>query len=141
MSISSIKPYFSSRFSSFGYTEWTDGFGEDNIPSTIIDKCFFQKFRGASGRGISQESFEMSASFEVKFFLKGFSDPYSAIDLGLVEAESIIAKVLNLKDYKDAGITGLFFDSFSVDPYELKENDNIVVVTLNFNILVFNCIS
>ena len=141
MSIAQIKPYFSSKLTALGYEEWPDGFGEDNIPSTILDLSFHQRFIRASGGPVNQESFEMLVNHQIKFYLKGFNDPASAIDQGLVQSQSIIAEILNLSDYTTAGIKGLFFDSFTVEPLDEVQNDNIIVATLNFNILVFNCIS
>lgn len=141
MSVIFIKPYFSSKLSALGYEEWGDGFGDDNIPSTLLDQSFHQRTLSAQSAGINQESFEMDVSHQVKVFFKGFNDPAKAIDEGLVACESLIASILNLKDYTDAGIYGVFFNSFSIDPYDDAKNDNIVVATLNFSIIVYVCIS
>ena len=141
MSISFIKPYFSSKLIAAGYEEWPDGFGEDNIPSTVLDKSFHQRFISADSRAINQESFEMVVRHEIKVFIKGFNNPASAIDEGLVAGQTIVADCLNLADYLAAGVKALFFDGFTVDPYDAIENDNIIVLTLTFSVRVYNCIS
>lgn len=141
MSIAAIKPYFSSKLVALGFEEWPDGFGDDNIPSTMLDKAFHQRFLSADSRSINQESFEMVVRHEVKVFIKGFNSPSTAIDEGLVLGQTIVASCLNLADYLDAGIKALFFDGFTVDPYDDINNDNIVVLTLSFSVRVYNCIS
>lgn len=138
--IQNIKPYFTGKMAALGFTEWEDGFADDNIPATLLDKSFHQLMTLASGTAINQESFEIRVSQQVKVFLKGFRDPAQAIAEGLVSAQSIIASSLKVKDYKAAGITGLFFDSFTVDPLAEFQNDNVIVITLNFEVLTFNCI-
>jgi hypothetical protein len=141
MSVAFVKPYFSSKLVAAGYEEWPDGFGDDNIPSTFLDRSFHQRFISADSRGINQESFEMVLNHQVKIFIKGFGSPATAIDEGLVSCQNIVASILNFKDYTDAGIKGLFFDSFTVDPLDEVQNDNIIVGTLNFSVRVFSCIS
>lgn len=141
MSVVSIKPYLSSKLSTLGYTEWTDGFGEDNIPSTIIDRSFHQRFISADGVSVNQESFEMNIIHQIKIYYKGFNNPAEAIDQSLSESQSIIASCLNFKDYTDAGLTGLFLDGFTVEPFDETLNDNLVVATLNFSVRIFNCIA
>lgn len=140
MSLASIKPYFSSKLSGFGYTEWNDGFGEDNIPSNLIDKAFHQRVLSINAASINQESYEMLVNHQIKIFFKGFNDPALAIDESLVASQSIISSCLKLSDYTQAGIKGLFFDQMSIDPYDDQANDNVVVATLQFSVRVFNCI-
>lgn len=141
MSATFIKPYFSSKLTAQGFQEWPDGFGEDNIPSTLLDKAFHQKFISADSRSINQESYEMVVRHEIKVYINGFNSPATAIDEGLVSAEAIIADCLNLADYLAAGIKALFFDGYTIDPYDAIENDNIVVLTLTFSVRVYSCIS
>ena len=140
MSITSIKPYFSSKLVTLGFEEWPDGFGDDNIPSTLVDRTFHQRFINASGTKVNQESFEMLVTHQIKVFFKGFRDPAAAIDQGLLESQSLIAELLNLADYSTAGIKGLFFANFTVEPFDDVQNDNLIVATLTFDVLVFNCI-
>jgi predicted acylesterase/phospholipase RssA len=141
MSVALIKPYFASKLIALGYEEWPDGFGDDNIPSTLLDRSFHQRFLSCDSRSINQESFEMVVNHQMKVFFKGFNTPANAIDEGLVRCQTIVASVLNFADYTDAGIKGLFFDSFTVDPFDEVQNDNIIVGTLNFSVRVFTCIS
>lgn len=141
MSVAAIKPYFSSKLKAQGYEEWTDGFGDDNIPSTIIDRSFHQRFVSAEGVTTSQETFEMRVSQTVKVFFKGFNSPAIAIDEAIVASQGLIVSILQIADYKTAGISGLFFDSFTVEPFDAIENDNLIVAELNFSVIVYNCLS
>ena len=141
MSITAIKPYLSSKLKEFGLTEWEDGFGDDNIPSTILDRSFHQRFISASGVSTSQETFEMLIIHSVKIYFKGFNSPAMAIDEALLACQTIIADLLNYSDFMSAGLKGLSLDSFTVEPMDATVNDNIVMAEIVFNIRVFNCIS
>lgn len=140
MSLDLIRPYFRAQVSSLGFEEWPDGYGDDNIPATILDRSFHQRVISVDGRAVNQETIEYMTTHSVKVFFKGFNDPSSAIDQGILDAQSIIVKCMKLSDYTTAGLKGIFFDSMTVDPYDETANDNIIVATIIFNIRVFNCL-
>lgn len=141
MSVTFIKPYVVSKLSGLGYTEWSDAFGEDNLPSTLIDKSFHYRVVSLDGRGINQETIEFNLLFEIKLYFKGFNDPGSALDLSLADSQTIISELLNIADLDTAQIKGLFFDSMTLDPLDDALNDNIIVASIRFNAKVFSCIS
>lgn len=141
MSVTVIKPYITGKLAGLGYTEWQDAFGEDNLPSTLIDKSFHYKTASVSGTSFNQETIEYNVVVEVKIYFKGFNSTGSALDQSLADCEVVIADVQNVADVATAQIKGLFFDSMTLDPLDEALNDNIIVATLIFNARVFNCIS
>lgn len=140
MSISLIRPYFSAQVSLSGFDEWTDGFGEDNTPATILDRSFHQRLINVDGRGINQETIEYVVTNRVKLYFKGFGDPAAGIDNAILDSQAVIVKCLNIADYTATGLKGVFFDSMTIEPYDEAGNDNIVVATITFSIRVFNCL-
>lgn len=96
MSLDLIRPYFRAQVSSLGFEEWPDGYGDDNIPATILDRSFHQRLVSVSGTGVNQETIEYLATHSVKVLFKGFNDPASAIDQGIMDAQSIIVKCMDL---------------------------------------------
>ena len=141
MSITLVKPYFSTKCTTAGFEEWLDGFGDDNIPSTLLDRAFHQRVISVDGRGINQETIEFVVTHEVKVFFKGFDDPMSAIDQSLVDCQSLIVSIINIADVADANIKGVFFESMSIDPFDNAVNDNIIIATLRFSVRVYNCLA
>lgn len=141
MSITLVKPYFSSKLTTAGFEEWLDGFGEDNIPSTLLDKAFHQRIISVDGRGVNQETIEFLVLHEVKVFFKGFDDPMQAIDQSLVDCQDLITSIVNFKDVADSNIKGIYFDSLSIDPMDAVVNDNIIIARLRFSVRVYNCLA
>lgn len=140
MSISLIRPYVTKQLTTLGYIEWDDAFGEDNIPSTLVDRAFHQRMGRISGVGLNQETLEYITTFEIKIYFKGFNNPEQAVDQSLIECEGVIVKMLDIVDYTTAGIKGITFNALNVDPFDQTLNDNLVVATLEFDARVFSCL-
>ena len=140
MSIAVVKPFISAQVNSLGFEEWEDAFGNNNIPSTIIDRSYHQLVVNVLGSGISQETLEYTVIHEVKLFFKAFNQTDVSVDKAIVEAEEVLKKFLNVPDYTTAGLKGVFLDSIDISPLDNEENDNIIVVTITLNIKVFTCL-
>lgn len=140
MSVSLVKPFITSKLTALGFNEWTDAFGEDNLPSTLIDKSFHYRLVSLDATSFNQETVEYNLVCEVKIYFKGFADTGLALDQSLVECENVIADLQNIEDQATSQIKGLFFDSMSLDPFDDALNDNIIVATLRFSVRVFRCI-
>lgn len=141
MSVTLVKPFVTSKLTALGYTEWTDAFGEDNLPSTLIDKSFHYRIISVDGTSFNQETIEYNLIFEVKIYFKGFNNTGSALDQSLADCEIVIADFQNIADQSTSQIKGLYFDSMTLEPLDEALNDNIIVATLRFSVRVYNCIS
>lgn len=140
MSISLIKPYFTQQLNALGLTEWTDAFGEDNLPSTVVDRSYHQRVVTVSGTSINQETLEYLVNHELKIYFKSFNDTDLGVDNALIESESVIVKCCNLPEYSTAGLKGVFLDSMDVSPFDNEVNDNLMVATIQFSVRVFKCL-
>lgn len=140
MSISVVKPFISAQVNSLGFEEWEDAFGENNIPSTIIDRSYHQAVVSVLGSGINQETVEYTVVHSTKLFFKAFNQTDVSVDNAIGEAEEVLKKFLSVPDYTSAGLKGVFLDSIDIAPFDNEENDNIIVVTITLNIKVFTCL-
>lgn len=140
MSISLVKPYFTQQLDALGLTEWTDAFGEDNLPSTVVDRSYHQRVVTVNGTSVNQETLEYLINHELKIYFKSFNDTDLGIDNALIESESVIVKCCNLPDYSTAGLKGVFLDSMDVSPFDNEVNDNLMVATIQFSVRVFKCL-
>lgn len=140
MSISLIKPYFTQQLNTLGLTEWTDAFGEDNLPSTVVDRSYHQRVVTVSGTSINQETLEYLVNHELKIYFKSFNDTDLGVDNALIESESVIVKCCNLPEYSTAGLKGVFLDSMDVSPFDNEVNDNLMVATIQFSVRIFKCL-
>lgn len=140
MSLTTIKPYFKAKLDAKGYVEWTDGFPSDNIPSTLLDNAYHQRVISVDGVTNNHEVAEFSVLHEVSIFFKGYKDPAAAIDYVFLVIEPVITSCIDVSDYMNLGMKGVFFSSLSVEPLDEASNDNIIVARLQFNVRVLNCI-
>jgi hypothetical protein len=139
MSLELVRPYFRTRVSALSYTEWTDGFGIDNIPETILDKSFHITHGTVGPRSRSGQDIVYSVPITVNVFFKGYREVTEAIDLGMAGAEAIVNACIKQANYV-APIKLVEFVGFTVEPYEEIENDNIVKTEINFNVIVPVCL-
>jgi hypothetical protein len=142
MSLQAIRPYVSAKMSALGYSEHTDPFNDENIPSSLLDNGFHQRFTSILGVEKNQASQGIEAGIELKVFFKVFRTPEDALTQSIINAENIIEELSAFKNYVNNAdpIMSVLLDSLSFDPYSNESNDNIVQVTINFRIVVFICV-
>lgn len=140
MSLVNIRPYVRSQLTSLVFKEWTDGFADDNIPSSILDRSYFMTFGTASEDQTNALDVEVTQEVEVRVYFKGFRNPQAAIDLCLPECESIIAKLCKYTDYTLAGLKQVRFQSLDLEPLQDEQNDNVVRAVFVFEVKVFICL-
>jgi hypothetical protein len=141
MSFSSIKPYFRGRLQAVGYTnEHLDAVNLLNVPAVSIDRTFHILVSGSSGISANQSDQTIEANVVVSVFFAGWSNELQAIDDATLAAETILKSCVKISE-RVTGIDELrniSFISHSVSPVD-GSNDNIMVLTLEFNALcVFN---
>lgn len=141
MSFSLIKPYFRARMAAVGYTnEHREAVNLQNVPATAIDRSFHILVQGSSGVSANLSDQVVNASVVVSVFFAGWLDELAAIDDATSEAETILKSCVKISE-RVTGVDDLrniSFVSHSVAAVD-ESNDNIMVLTLEFNALcVFN---
>lgn len=141
MSFALIKPYFRSQLAAVGYTsEHLEAVNLGNVPSVTLDRTFHILVSGSSNVSSNQSDQVISANVVVSVFYAGWQSEIEAIDTATSEAESILKSCVKISDRVSGTGTlrNVSFISHSVQPID-GTNDNIMVLTLEFNALcVFN---
>lgn len=138
MGLVDVRAYFRDRLDSLGYTEWTDGFNVENIPSTILDRSYHVESGDISTTASNHQPHRFDCPVTVRLFIKGYLDPKSAIDDSYALCEDILAEVLLPTNRLDTanGLSDVQPQGISVRPLTLQ-NDNGVVLEINFLAITF----
>jgi len=139
MSLVNIRPYIRNQMESLAFKEWKDGFADDNIPSSIIDRSYFLGIGTATEDQTNALDVELTQEVELRVYFKGFRDPQGAIDSCLGECEAIIAKLCKFADYTEAGLKQVRFSSMDIEPLTDEQNDNVVRAVFVFEVKDFIC--
>ena len=133
MAWNAIKPYFRTILDAQALSEWTDGFAFENIPETILDGAYHFTFGEISGDTLNHNAQESSVPITIRVFKKGYRDPATAIDEGIVLAQTIVTESMKTTKRVAQSFLTIIFDSVSVLPIA-DANDNAVLLELNFTI-------
>ena len=135
MSLTNLRPYLRSVMNSLGYSEWTDGFNWENIPSTIIDGTYHLEVQENSSAKQNQYDIEIEIPVVIRLFTKGFRDPASGIDDMISKIEGIIKEAC--KPTASLGsLVSCKFRTMAVEPF-IVSNDNLIMGRIEFsNILI-----
>jgi hypothetical protein len=139
MAIEEIRPFITSRLDTLGLTEWLDGFADDNIPSTIKDMAYHQMVGQATAVENTAKGISFSVPIALKVFVKGFANPYEKIAEAQVLGESVIKAVTNPAIFRSGSITQIYFDSMAVVALDSVDDDNLIVIDLVFDCVLFLC--
>lgn len=134
------RSYFRAQLRELGYAEWTDGFADDNIPSTLLDRSYFLRIGTTSEDETHAQDVEVTQELELRIYFKGFRDPQGAIDESLLASEDVIARLCNYTDYTEAGLKQIRFQSLDIEPLVDEQNDNVVRAVFVFESKVFICL-
>jgi hypothetical protein len=141
MSFAEIKPYFRAQLAAVGYVaEHLDAVNLDNVPSVTLDRTFHILVTGSQSRSASLSDQTLGASVVVSVFYAGWQSEIEAIDTATSEAEAILKSCVKIsaRTTGTGTLRNIEFVSHSVQPID-GTNDNIMVLTLEFNALcVFN---
>ena len=135
MSVTSVRPFYKNRLEILGFTQWSDGFNFENIPSTILDKAFHIQVNSTAGGVISPHVQNINMPVTIRVFRKGFRDVSAGIDSALADVESIICDILAPSVRLGSAIKNVVLDDFSVNPLA-DSNDNAIMLELNFTNLI-----
>lgn len=141
MSFADIKPYFRAQLSAVGYTnEHLEAINLDNVPAVTLDRTFHILVAASQGISATLSDQIITASVIVSVFFAGWASEIQAIDDATEAAEEILKSCVKIS----ARVTGLDtlrnveFVGHNVQAID-GSNDNIMVLTLEFNaLLVFN---
>lgn len=139
MAIEELRPFISTRLATLSLTEWLDGFADDNIPSTIKDRCYHQMIGTATAVDNTAKGISYSCPINVKIFVKGFVDPYHKITEAQLLGESVIKAVTNPALFRSGSITQIYFESMDVVALDSTDDDNLIVIDLVFDCTLFLC--
>jgi hypothetical protein len=78
MTLGGLRAFFRTRLDGLGYTEWTDGFNIENIPSTVLDMSYHLAVGDIRSGPANQLLHVFDYPLTVSIFLKGFRDPAEA---------------------------------------------------------------
>lgn len=130
MTLDVVRSYFRSRANEqSGWSEWTDGFNTENIPSSILDKKYHLGVPSISPSLIEQRDLTASASISIEAFFKGYRDPATCIDTAVSQTQAFIKtclKASNRCTFINVSLNGLDFEALNAD------NDNHVKATVSF---------
>jgi hypothetical protein len=123
MFIADVRPYFRTRMETLGYEEWSDGFNNENIPETLLERVFHLE---------SGEIAPTASNHQVhEVYLRGFNNPVEAIDNAYVVAETILADILLPANRFGTCIKDVEPGAISAKPLS-DRNDNSVILEMSF---------
>jgi hypothetical protein len=121
-----------------GFTEWKDGFNLDNIPSTKLEKAYHIETRTASVTGWSQTDLTVSQRVRIQAFRKGYGCAADAIDNVLLDADSIVNKMITPTIRLTTNIKNIRLLQMDIEPIDAT-NDNAAMMSLDFDCtIMFN---
>lgn len=140
MSFSLVRPYFRTNLRALGFTEWTDAFNFENIPSTRLEKAFHIENPSGSRRDVyDPTSQDIELDVTIRTFRKGFKDPAQAVDSAIADLEAILTRVLASDRRLGTGIKNVVYNNHTITPLA-DTNDNVAVLEINFICFIMICV-
>lgn len=132
MSMTAVRSYFRARAASQSWKEWPDPFGDDNIPSSVIDQGFhLPPFTTGVGRQ-NQADVEFPVTQQVVYFKKGFRDVASGLDSAISASETYIKSCLKASNrLTGSGLKNVKLAGVNIG--QLGNNQALIRVTMSFN--------
>lgn len=135
MSLAAVKPYFRTKLKTLGHTEWTDAFNFENIPSTVLDKCFHLEFGNFEPGQQNNNAIEFEQKCIVRMFTKGFVNTATAMDTAITRVEAFIIVALGRSRLTTTGIKNVKMTSMTFEPIA-ESNDNVVMARMEFDLQI-----
>jgi hypothetical protein len=136
MSFQAARAHFRTVMDALGYSEWTDGFNVDDIPSSIIDGTYHLTSYSASSISHNHIDLSVSQRMQITLWRKGYKDYASGIDALNEDADNIFASLLSPTNRLTTAIKSIKFVSMTIEPLA-DSNDNSAKLTLDFDCLVY----
>jgi hypothetical protein len=141
MSFTDVRPYFRERIKSAApkLAEWKDGFNEENIPATLIQKSCFHILVGRFQMVKRNQNgcHEFSGVATVNLYADGTKDPQKCIDEIIATGQAIAIESIKAKNRAtQPSLKNVELGNF--DPSALSiSNDNKIRLTMDFNITIY----
>ena len=136
MSFTSVRPYFRTRMNSLGHKEWTDGFNFENIPESIQNRTYHIDANSSSGNSQNQTVLDASMNVTIRLYILGYRDPADGIDQAMSFAQAAICDIVNPTNANGTDIKDVQYSSKTIRPRS-EDNDNTIVVEMNFAVRIF----
>lgn len=131
------RDYFRKILNPLGLKEWREGFAINNIPSNIYDRAYHLETGIVSGGPANQCDQETNTNITVRVFLKGYRDTTEAIEKALGIGEIIVKKAINVANRTGSHpVKNVFYNQMITLPLDAVENDNAVILEMDFTVLV-----
>ena len=139
--ITAVRPYFRNILNGLTFSEWEDPFNFDNIPSTIIDKAYQMTSGVIAGSTANQLTYRFDYPLTVSIIFKGYNNVIEAVAEAEAQADIILAETQKVANRLNTdGIKDVIPLNISIIPLGVS-NDNIVVLQMEFNTVLYNCFS
>lgn len=120
---------------SLDHKEWKDALSDDNIPSTIQDRCYHLLLGQASNIKQSHTAIEIMQPVSIKLYVKGYRDTNEGRDKAVTYQDAVIKRALvesrrNGSSYP--GVKNVIFVDSAIEQMS-SDNDNVFRVTMNFS--------
>lgn len=136
MSMTTLRAYCRTKLNVLGYHEWVDGFNDDNIPDTKLNKSYHLAPPAQSEAKVLSEALEFKVRQSIDVMFSGYSDPAKAIDNAVKGQEDIIKAFMLASSRATQTFKNLIFKSAKIERVA-QHNDNTAKLTLEFEADVF----
>ena len=137
--LSKIRTYINNQVAkvSRDFREHKDAFNDENIAGTVFNKAFHVSYTIPAITEVELTA-EMDASVSVQLFFRGGRDTINTYDNAMDEAWKVVREISSRKNINQfRARDGYPIQSpSSVTPEPLENNDNSIVVNLEFNMII-----
>ena len=143
--LSKIRNYVNSRVEAVSrdFREHQDAFNSENIAGTVFNKAYHVSYSASSITEVELTA-EMNMSVNVQLFFRGGRDTLETYDNAMNTAWNVLRGIssrTNINNFRATdGYPIQSASPLSVTPEPLENNDNSMVVTLEFNMIVITTI-
>lgn len=131
MSFIEVRTVFRERLEALGYEEHDQPFDPNAIGNTIIDGSFHMQTGFVASGPANQQVHSFNFPIVIRVYRRGHLDVLTAYDNAHVEAETILADILDPSVRIGGTIKDIVPDSIEIQPLDAS-NDNIIVIEFSF---------
>lgn len=142
MSLSLVRPYFETRISSLGFSQWEEPFNYDALSSSLLDRSFHLEEQTVTTDQTDAQSLRFNFPMRVRLAFKGYREPKEALKECVMKAQEVILDLCNPIYFDQVpGMTMVTLSTGDFSPLDEVGNDNVVLADLVFDVRVSACIN
>lgn len=131
-----VRPYFATRMATIGYTEWTDEFNIENVPSTRLESIYFLENFEGDLESMSHNVCTFNIPAKMRLFIIGKRDPKS-YHTAVMDKIALVMRTVCAAIYAENATYIKFVKPQKFQHGAINElNDNTFMIEINFNCLV-----